>query len=206
MPKSSRKMDPLVGETSITDSHTSSSNSSSPLVPQLSIQMSPQHTEESNEVAQINSPSSHVFPLSSPAEQHQPGVIGPTLLSPDPLMSHNSASNIVKMSAFSSPRKRKASPDGETAVGSLLCTTGKGNSLLLGKDSLDTSDEGFSGVQLGGSDTSLEKEPHEIKPENEGKSQTGSGNKISETGTKDEEMIVDSAVRGDGKKESPEIR
>lgn len=206
MPKNSRKMDPLVGETSITDRHTSSSNSSSPLVPQLSIQMSPQHTEESNEVAQINSPSNHVFPLSSPVAPHQSGVIGPTLLSPEPLISQNSGSNIVKISAFSSPRKRKASPDGNAAEGSLLCTTEKGKSLLLGKDALGAGDDGFNGIQLGRSDTSLEKEPQRIKTEGDGKAQKGNGNKTGEAAGKGEETLVDSATRGDGKKGSAEVR
>ncbi|KAK7465086.1 hypothetical protein BaRGS_00037744 [Batillaria attramentaria] len=57
MPRGKRLADPLVGENTLgSDSDSSQSNTSSPLVPlQLTVEVSPPHTEESNEVAQINS-------------------------------------------------------------------------------------------------------------------------------------------------------
>lgn len=188
----------------MTDGHSSSSNSSSPLALQLSIQMSPQHTEESNEVAHINAPSNHVFPLSSPVDQHQSAVIGLALLSPDPLLSQNSNSNNVKITAMSSPRKRKASPDGNAVQGSLpACTTGKENCLLLEKasSSMDISDSRFSSMQLSSDDTSLEKELKEIKTKEASKSTSNSVDSLGDTSRNDEEAVDSADMRENCEKE-----
>lgn len=79
MPRTRKKIDPLVGESSFCqDFETGQPNSVSPLV-HVSLGLSPQHTDESNEVAQINSSSTtdihrHSFPVGSP-EKHTHEII-----------------------------------------------------------------------------------------------------------------------------------
>ncbi|KAK7099371.1 hypothetical protein V1264_003518 [Littorina saxatilis] len=190
-------MDSLVGESCLTGKHSRDSNSSSPLVPELSIRMSPPHTEESNEVAKINSPKNTVFPLSV-GDIPGPGFNNPVVnvMSPKCLMSQRSNSNTNKMSSLSPSRKRRASDE--------AVQKRKEDSLNLGEDTMDTTDEGFSSMNSS-NNRSFDKESTEMKEDDRRSSDksVGETNGMSE---KETQVVIDSDAGDTGKNISSKIK